>query len=271
MLHLGEHAAQWSNLVGKIIKEYPMYYPSWHKIKEEEKKAGFLEKLMTPNIRFKLWTKIKNGIDHHMAKVYINNKSDLKAKHWIVGPDGTCDVQASNADLLRTSSRQSGIRRLTIGLILSTLPEPFKMLKTGQRTRSSASMDPSSETREYPSLIQTLFDTHTHSGEFAQDEARVQCEIIRLRDLGATPTGVPYTEDPIMAMVRERKQRGHILGVGRVLAGQGRDAISINEPQGAYTDADVDEIKEDNKWLRKELIMLRTIVRSDDRMSQLLT
>ncbi|GKC81523.1 hypothetical protein Tco_1137240 [Tanacetum coccineum] len=115
----------------------------------------------------------------------------------------------------------------------------------------------SSETREYPSLIQTLFGTHTYSGEFAQDEARVQCEeMIRLRDLGATPMGVPYTEDPIMAMVQEKKQWDHILGVGRVLAGHGRDAISINEPRGAYTDADVDEIKEDNKWLRKELIML---------------
>ncbi|GKC81522.1 hypothetical protein Tco_1137239 [Tanacetum coccineum] len=79
MLHLCEHATQWSNLVGKIIREYPMYYLSWHKIKEEEKKARFLEKLM-------------NGIDHHMAKVYINNKSDLKAKHWIIGPDETCDV-----------------------------------------------------------------------------------------------------------------------------------------------------------------------------------
>ncbi|GJS87100.1 hypothetical protein Tco_0769736 [Tanacetum coccineum] len=53
--------------------------------------------------------------------------------------------------------------------------------------------------------------------------------------------------------------------------GQDRDAISTNEPRGAYTDADVDEIKEDNKWLRKELAMLRTVVTSDDRMSQLLT
>ncbi|GJR36784.1 hypothetical protein Tco_1212468 [Tanacetum coccineum] len=32
-----------------------------------------------------------------------------------------------------------------------------------------------------------------------------------------TPTGVPYTEDEIMAIVRGGKQRGHIPGVGRVL------------------------------------------------------
>nr|GEV46225.1 hypothetical protein [Tanacetum cinerariifolium] len=58
------------------------------------------------------------------------------------------------------------------------------------------------ETREYPSLIQTFFDTHTDGNAFAQDEARVQYEeMIRLRDLGANmPTDVPYTEDQIMAM-----------------------------------------------------------------------
>nr|GEV98454.1 hypothetical protein [Tanacetum cinerariifolium] len=129
------------------------------------------------------------------------------------------------------------------------------------------------ETQECPSLIQNYFDTHTVDGVFPQDEARVQYEeMIRLRDLGAnTLTGVPYTEDQIMAMVRRGKQWGHIPGVSRVLAGQGRDAISINEPRCTHTNADVDEVNEDNKRLRKELAMLRTIIRSDDRMSQLLT
>nr|GEY09254.1 hypothetical protein [Tanacetum cinerariifolium] len=62
--------------------------------------------------------------------------------------------------------------------------------------------------------------------EIEVDEARVQYEeMIRLRDLGAnTSTGVPYTEDQIMAM-----------------------------------------------RLSKELAILRTIIKSDDRMSQLLT
>ncbi|GKB59716.1 hypothetical protein Tco_0915902, partial [Tanacetum coccineum] len=32
------------------------------------------------------------------------------------------------------------------------------------------------------------------------------------------------------------QQRGHIPDVGRVLAGQGRDAISINEPRGTIDD-----------------------------------
>nr|GEW35563.1 hypothetical protein [Tanacetum cinerariifolium] len=57
-----------------------------------------------------------------------------------------------------------------------------------------------------------------------------------LRDLGANaPTGVPYTEEQIMAMVIKGKQRGHIPEVGRVLAGQGRDTIFIGKPRGGYS------------------------------------
>ncbi|GKA51673.1 hypothetical protein Tco_0744869 [Tanacetum coccineum] len=105
-----------------------------------------------------------------------------------------------------------------------------------------------------------------------QDDARIQYEeMLTLKDLGANmPTGVPDTEDQIMAMVCRGKQRGHIPGVGRVLAGQGRDVISINEPRCTHNDAYVDEVKVENKRLRKELNMLRTVVSSDDQMSQLL-
>ncbi|GKG55922.1 hypothetical protein Tco_0574816, partial [Tanacetum coccineum] len=72
-----------------------------------------------------------------------------------------------------------------------------------------------------------------------------------------------------MAIVHWGKQRGHIPGVGRILARQGMGIISINKARCTYTDANVDEVKEENKKLRKELNMLMTIVRSDDQMSQL--
>ncbi|GKA56354.1 hypothetical protein Tco_0755426 [Tanacetum coccineum] len=123
----------------------------------------------------------------------------------------------------------------------------------------------SSETRKYPSLIQTYFDTHTVDGVFLQDEARIQYEeMLKLRDLGAnTPTGVRYTEDQIMAMVRRGKQRGNIPGVGMVLAGQGRGVISIDEPRCTHTDADINEVKKENNKLRKEVNILMTVVRSD--------
>ncbi|GJV46915.1 hypothetical protein Tco_1437127 [Tanacetum coccineum] len=215
MLHLGDNSVRWSNLVGEIVREFPMYYPSWHKIKEE-KKAGVLGRLMQhfdlmPHIRSKLCLDIKQGIDQHMG------------------------------------SRSLAVLR-------------------DQQMESFA-------TREYPSLILTFFDTHTYGGEFAQDEARVQYEeMLRMRDLGAnTPMGVPYTKEQIMAMVRKGKQCEHIHGVGRDLTGLGRNAIFIDEPRGTYTNPEIDEIKEEVKRTRRELELLRRVVRTDDRMSQMLT
>ncbi|GJS47344.1 hypothetical protein Tco_0597465 [Tanacetum coccineum] len=81
-----------------------------------------------------------------------------------------------------------------------------------------------SATREYSSLIHTFFLTHTVGGVFLNPEDKaLYDEMLRLQGLGSnTFTGVPYTEDEIMAIIREGKQRGHIPGVGRVLPGQGR-------------------------------------------------
>ncbi|GJX24989.1 hypothetical protein Tco_0231285 [Tanacetum coccineum] len=42
-----------------------------------------------------------------------------------------------------------------------------------------------------------------------------------------------------------------------VLAGHGRNAIFIDEPRGTYTDAEIDEIKEEAKRTRRELDLLR--------------
>nr|GEU35101.1 hypothetical protein [Tanacetum cinerariifolium] len=112
------------------------------------------------------------------------------------------------------------------------------MLHLGENSARWSNLMESFAIREYPSLIQTFFDTHTYGDEFAQDEARVQYEnMLRLRDLGAnTPTGAPYTEERIMVM----------------------------------TEAEIEEIKEDGKRLRKELELLRRVVRSDDRMSHIM-
>nr|GEZ13240.1 hypothetical protein [Tanacetum cinerariifolium] len=70
-----------------------------------------------------------------------------------------------------------------------------------------------SATREYPSLIHTFFLTHTVGGVFLNPEDKaLYDEMLRLQGLGSnTLTGVPYTEDEIIAIVRGGKQRGHIL------------------------------------------------------------
>ncbi|GKA65936.1 hypothetical protein Tco_0765643 [Tanacetum coccineum] len=83
--------------------------------------------------------------------------------------------------------------------------EPFKMLKTKQRARSSAGRDPG----------------HLLSSEIRRWRA------LRLENNGHGSKG---------------QAAGHNPGVGRVLARQGRDVIFINEPQCTHTDADVDEL-----------------------------
>ncbi|GKD71184.1 hypothetical protein Tco_1325274, partial [Tanacetum coccineum] len=43
-------------------------------------------------------------------------------------------------------------------------------------------------------------------------------EMLRLQSLGSnTETGVPYTEEEIIAIIQKGKQRGHLPGVGRML------------------------------------------------------
>ncbi|GKE90200.1 hypothetical protein Tco_1567675, partial [Tanacetum coccineum] len=96
-------------------------------------------------------------------------------------------------------------------------------------------METSATTREYPSLIHTFFLTHTVGGVLLNPEDKaLYDEMLRLHSLGSnTPTGVPYTEDEIMAIVREGKQWGHIPGVGRVLPGQGT-MLNKLESQSEY-------------------------------------
>ncbi|GJY60800.1 hypothetical protein Tco_0461457 [Tanacetum coccineum] len=93
--------------------------------------------------------------------------------------------------------------------------------------------------------------------------------MLRLQGLGSnTPSGVPYTEDEIMAIVRGGKQRGHIPGVGRVLPGQG----TVIPPSPPCThSSDVATLKKREKLLTKKMNMFMKLFRSDDKFSQMLT
>ncbi|GJV99573.1 hypothetical protein Tco_1554825 [Tanacetum coccineum] len=213
-----------------------MYYPSWHKI-EEKKKVAVLGKLM-----------------------------------------------ASDPDLQRTSSMQTEIHRLTIGLIVSTLPEPFKMLKTGQRSRSSVGRDPghllSSEISRWraPRLERGYDPAEGSRCQYADG-----CALHRGPDNGHGLKGQSSGGTfPVLGFVAvlavlvtgASQSKKHGTSVDIVERGLNcfvqTDAIFINEPRCTHTDVDVDEVKKDNKRLRKELL-LRTVVRSDNRMFQLLT
>nr|GEZ37827.1 hypothetical protein [Tanacetum cinerariifolium] len=93
--------------------------------------------------------------------------------------------------------------------------------------------------------------------------------MLRLQGLGSnTPTGVPYSEDEIMAIVREGKQREHIPGVGRVLPGQG---TVIHPPSQSTHSADIARLKKREKLLTKQVKMFMRLFRSNDKFSQVLT
>ncbi|GKB43372.1 hypothetical protein Tco_0888314 [Tanacetum coccineum] len=102
----------------------------------------------------------------------------------------------------------------------------------------------SSATREYSSLIQTFFMTHTVGGVFLRDEDRALYEeMLRLQGLGSnTSSGVPYTEDEIIPP----------------------------SPPCTHS-SDVVELKKSNKRLTKQVNMFMNLFRSDDKMSQMLT
>ncbi|GJR27225.1 probable serine/threonine protein kinase IRE, partial [Tanacetum coccineum] len=109
----------------------------------------------------------------------------------------------------------------------------------------------SSATREYPSLIHTFFLTDIVGGVFLNPEDKaLYDEMLRLQGLGSnTPSGVPYTDDEIMAITHGGKQRGHIPGVGRVLLGQG---TVIPPPPPCTHTYDVVKLKKSKKRLTRQ-------------------
>ncbi|GKD53406.1 hypothetical protein Tco_1286793 [Tanacetum coccineum] len=212
LMPLGDHAAHWANLLGEIVRVFPMHFCSWHNILEEQK-AGVMGKIrtqidLTPHIQSDLWPKIKKGIQQHLAKIYTNNKTSLKAEHWAANPDdGTYDNVARCAQNARNRAKsmiicRQGSRSLTV-------------LRDRQME--------SSATREYPSLIQTYFDTHTVDGVFLRDEERL---LLR--------------SDDKMSQLLTQLQSQHKVGSGSGSGGGGDDEPGDDEDAGEEEEKDED-------------------------------
>ncbi|GJZ64313.1 hypothetical protein Tco_0620734 [Tanacetum coccineum] len=256
LMSLDDHAAHWANLLGEIFREFPMHFCSWHNI-SEERKAEVLGK-------------IEKGIEQHLAKIYTDNKSSLKAEHWVANPeDGTYGVEGirsrypaniSVADWDAQIAFWSNPNVARCAQNARNRPKSTVICRQGSRSLAvlrDRQME-SSATQEYPSLIQTYFDTNTVNGVFLRNEEQLLYEeMLRLQGLGT------YTNDQIMAIVRRGKQRGHILGVSRVLAGRGRDILVSPKPRCTHT-VDVDELKRTNKQLNKQMDMIMKCRGGDD-------
>ncbi|GJU54504.1 hypothetical protein Tco_1228218 [Tanacetum coccineum] len=75
MMPLGGHASHWSNYLGELIREMPLYYPSWQKVPAERKAA--------------IVTKIGHGVPP-MKRLFKVAMLDPSPK--FIGPWGTSEI-----------------------------------------------------------------------------------------------------------------------------------------------------------------------------------
>ncbi|GJW58441.1 reverse transcriptase domain-containing protein [Tanacetum coccineum] len=277
LMPLGDHASHWSNYLGVLIREMPLYYPSWQIISL----SFYTQFDLTPHMQSQRWTDINAGIQQHLQKLYNTNKASLKAAHWVINPEtGTYDVESIR------QRRPQNITQADWDAQIAFWNDPRNQARAAQNRQNRAKstvvcrqgsrslarlrdqMMESSATREYPSLIHTFFVTHTVNGVFTRDEDRA------IYALGSnTPSGLPYTEEEINALAQKGKQRGHLPGVGKVLSGRATYVLiplPPPPPQCTHNSGDVEKLKKKNKYLTKQVNLMMKLFRSDDKFSHML-
>nr|GEW33781.1 hypothetical protein [Tanacetum cinerariifolium] len=182
----GDHASHWSNYLGELIREMPLYYPSWQKVPVDRKAA--------------ILTKIR----------------------------------------IRMPS-------LPFGMIPGTKPEP---LKNGQNQAKEHGRMPTgilvtcspsrSDDRELIHSRVPVADPHLLRDTHYWRGIRAGWGLSSIRS--NTETGVPYTKEEIMDIVRKGKQRGHLPGFGRELSGLATGGCPP-PPQSTVDPADVEKLK----------------------------
>ncbi|GJT97402.1 RNA-directed DNA polymerase, eukaryota [Tanacetum coccineum] len=268
LMPLGEHTAHWANYLRELVRELSLHYPSWCQVPAEQK-AGVTARIgtqfdMRPHMESDRWPLIYAVIQQHLQKIYNGKKAAINERHWIPDSNGTYDLERIRL------SRPSHISKVNWDAHIAFWNDPKNRARAVQNkqnqakskvvcrqgSRSIAALQDmhmeTSATREYPSLIHTFFLTHTVNGVFLNHEDKALYEeMLRLQGLGSnTETGVPYTEDEIMAIVHGGKQQGHIPGVGRVLPGQG---TVIPPPPPCTHSSDVVKLKKREKVLTRQI------------------
>ncbi|GJR16175.1 RNA-directed DNA polymerase, eukaryota [Tanacetum coccineum] len=171
------------------------------------------------------WPLIYAASSSNYKKITMARSCSLRERHWIPDSDGTYDLERIRL------SRPSHISEVNWDAQIAFWNDPKNRARATQNkqnrakskvvcrqgSRSIAALRDmhmeSSATREYPSLIHTFFLTHTVNGVFLNPEDKALYEeMLRLQGLGSnTETGVPYTEDEIMAIVRGGSAGAHSL------------------------------------------------------------
>ncbi|GJW17460.1 hypothetical protein Tco_0024896 [Tanacetum coccineum] len=186
MMPLGDHASHWSNYLGELIKEMPLYYPSCQKVLAE-RKAAIMTKIGTqfdlkPHMQSQRWTYINAGIQQHLQKLYNTNKASLKAAHWVINPEtGTYDVEGIR------QRRPENITPADWDAQLAFLNNPRNQARAAQNRQNRA---------------KSTIVCQQGSRSLARLRDQMD-EMLRLQRLGSNPeTVVPYTKEEIMAIVR---------------------------------------------------------------------
>nr|GFA27802.1 F-box domain, leucine-rich repeat domain, L domain-like protein [Tanacetum cinerariifolium] len=208
VMPLGDHAAHWSSYIAEVIRGVPLYYPSWLKV-PNERKAALITDIGTqfdlmPHMKFPDWTEINAGIQQHLQKAYNTNKAAFKAHHWVIDPTtGTYNVEKIRRE------RPENITASEWDKYIEFWNDPRNIARGGRGGGRGCMYrcrpQPLRSTRR--SLTHSSWHTLLTGNFFGMrtDEMR------RLEAMGT------YTDDEINRLARGGKQRGHIIGVGRVL------------------------------------------------------
>ncbi|GJS28378.1 putative reverse transcriptase domain, ribonuclease H-like domain, aspartic peptidase domain protein [Tanacetum coccineum] len=179
LMPLGDHAAHWANYLGELVRELPLHYPSWRQM-PPERKAGVVAKIGVP----------EEDETYDLERLRRGRPSYISEVDW----DAQLAFWNDPKNLARAVQNKQNRAKSKV------------VCRQGSRS-IAALRDMHMETlatREYLSLIHTFFLTHIVGGVFLNPEDKaLYDEMLRLQGLGSnTPTGVPYTEDEIMAIVR---------------------------------------------------------------------
>nr|GEY97326.1 F-box domain, leucine-rich repeat domain, L domain-like protein [Tanacetum cinerariifolium] len=169
---------------------------------------------------------INAGIQKHLQKAYNANKAAFKAQHWVIDPT----TGTYNAEKIRRE-RPENITASEWDKYIEFCNDPRNIARAAQNRQNWAKGTVIS--RQGSRLL-----------------ARLRDEMEEMRRLEAMGT---YTDDEINHLARGGKQRGHIVGVGRVLLA--RDTASPSTPAHDNT----------LNSLHKKVDFMMTVFKSDSK------
>ncbi|GJV35423.1 hypothetical protein Tco_1407900 [Tanacetum coccineum] len=244
LMPLGEHAAHWANYLGELVRELPLYYPSWRQM-PPERKAGVVEKIGT-----------QFDLRPHMEGMLL-----LKDRHCRPDADVLTTYGANQLELatfLTTNFPiQIGMHRFALWNI------PITLHGLAQNKQKPAK---SKDGREHQLLESTLADptfflTHTigeSKSVHPEDKALIWSK-------GSQhPPGCALHPKMNHGNVRRAEQTGtHSRVCIRILPGTGHGQYPPRPPS-THTPIDVDMLKKREKPTN-QVNMFMKLFRSDDK------